>query len=379
MFNRILVPLDGSKLAELSIPHAEQFARIFGSTIILLQVLEPTSYHENPKPVDPLSWQIRKTEVDMYMQAVAGRILTDLGQPARDAAGTLSGSASHSGEGTMAEKKVRVEYSIREGRTAENIIDFAHNENIDLLILTTHGSSGLSRWNISSVVQKVINLIYLPVLIVRAYQSSGTEDARIRYRRILLPFDTSRRAEYSLAAGVALTQGETTMNPAVETGALAPLPVGSRVAGQADSIDDPAAFRSKLLLAAIIRPAEIPIPEPYPPEIGQLSEQLMHVSREAVNNYLDEMKLRLPVECEICIVENNSVPAAIHELADQEDVDLVVLTAHGYTGRFTWPYGTVTRNYIEHGTKSVLVIQDIPLSQVRPSVAEIAAKKTGRR
>jgi hypothetical protein len=71
MFNRILVPLDGSMLAERAIPHAEQFARIFGSSIILLQVLDPTSYHENPNPVDPLSWQIRKAEADMYMNGIA--------------------------------------------------------------------------------------------------------------------------------------------------------------------------------------------------------------------------------------------------------------------------------------------------------------------
>lgn len=55
MFNRIHVPLDGSTLAERAIPHAEQFARIFGSSIVLLQVLDPTSFHENPSAVDPLS------------------------------------------------------------------------------------------------------------------------------------------------------------------------------------------------------------------------------------------------------------------------------------------------------------------------------------
>ena len=72
------------------------------------------------------------------------------------------------------EKKSRVDYSIREGKTAENIVDFAHAENIDLLVISTHGSGGLSRWNISSVTQKVINLVYLPVLIVRAFNQSIT-------------------------------------------------------------------------------------------------------------------------------------------------------------------------------------------------------------
>ncbi|HEX7556037.1 MAG TPA: universal stress protein, partial [Leptolinea sp.] len=82
MFNRILVPLDGSTLAERAIPHAEQFARIFGASITLLQVLEPTSYHENPKAVDPLSWQIRKAEADVYMKGIAARTRANLGENA---------------------------------------------------------------------------------------------------------------------------------------------------------------------------------------------------------------------------------------------------------------------------------------------------------
>ena len=356
MFNRILVPLDGSTLAERAIPHAEQFARIFGASIILLQVLEPTSYHENPKAVDPLSWQIRKAEAELYMQGIAARIRENLGE------NPLIGSE---------EKKSRVDYSIREGKTAENIVNFAHTEAIDLLVISTHGSGGLSRWNISSVTQKVINLIYLPVLIVRAYNQPGTEDARIRYRRILLPIDSSRRAECALPAGIALARGgEMAMGLASEANSLSPHPTAPAASS----------LQTKLILASVIKPPEIPIPEPYPVEIEQLSEQLMHVSRQTVSNYLNEMKERLSVECETCVVENNSVSSAIQEMASQEqDIDLVVLCAHGYTGQSTWPYGSVARNYMEHGAKTVLVIQDVPRSQVQPTAAEIAAEKSGRR
>ncbi|HEX7395436.1 MAG TPA: universal stress protein [Anaerolineaceae bacterium] len=356
MFKRILVPLDGSTLAERAIPHAEQFARIFGASIILLQVLEPTSYHENPKAVDPLSWQIRKAEADVYMQGIAARIRENLGE------NPLTGGD---------EKKSRVDYSIREGKTAENIINFAHAENIDLLVISTHGSGGLSRWNISSVTQKVINLIYLPVLIVRAYNQPGPEDARIHYRRILLPIDSSRRAECALPAGIALARGgEMSMGLASEANDLSPHPTAPAASSS----------QTKLILAAVIKPPEIPIPEPYPVEIEQLSEQLMLVSREAVSNYLKEMQERFPVECETCAIENNSVSSAIQEMASQEqDIDLVVLCAHGYTGQSTWPYGSVARNYMEHGAKTVLVIQDVPRSQVQPTAAEIAAEKSGRR
>ena len=109
---------------------------------------------------------------------------------------------------TDVEKKSRVEYCIREGKAAENIVDFAHTEDIDLLVISTHGSGGLSRWNISSVTQKVINLIYLPVLIVRSYDRPNAAGIIPRYRRILLPIDSSRRAECSLSAGIELTRGE---------------------------------------------------------------------------------------------------------------------------------------------------------------------------
>lgn len=362
MFTRILVPLDGSALSERAIPHAVEFARIFNSTIILLQVLDPISYHENPNPVDPLSWQIRKAEADMYMQNMTARTREYLQRSIDD-----DGLSTNKGNENL---ETIVEYSILEGKAAENIVNFAQRENIDLLVISTHGASGLSRWNMSSVAQKVINLIFLPVLIVRSYIQPETEDARIHYRRILLPFDCSRRAECSLSAGIILTGGESAKKSETE--------------GDARSMSHTTAemslLSSKLILAAVIKPPELPIPEPFPNEIEQLSQQLMKVSRLAVTNYLQEMQERLPVECEFYVLEDNSVTSAIQKLASQEeDIDLVILCAHGYSGQFTWPYGSVASNYIEHGTKPVLIIQDVPRSKVQPTAAQIAAEKSGGR
>jgi nucleotide-binding universal stress UspA family protein len=354
MFTRILVPLDGSTLAERAIPHAELFARIFGSTIILLQILDPTSLHINPNPVDPLNWQIQKAEADVYLNGIKTRIHRDLQE-------SLQGKD---------EKKISVEYAIREGKPAENIINFARTENIDLLIISTHGSSGLSRWNISSVTQKVINLIYLPVLIIRAFTQQEGEAIKIHYRRILLPIDSSRRAECSLSAGVALASGENSIDSSLR----------EKNFSSTQSVPNAFSAQTKLFLAAVIRPPEIPIPEPYPIEIEQLSDQLMQVSRQAVTKYLNDMKDRLPVECDICVVENNSVTSAIQDLANKEEnIDLVMLCAHGHTGESSWPYGSVARNYIEQGTKPVLIIQDIHRSQVRPTAAEIASGNSGER
>lgn len=357
MFNKILVPLDGSTLAERSIPHAELFARIFGANIVLLKVLEPAAYHENPSPVDPLSWQIHKAEADIYLRVTAARIEQDLRRGARSE--------------EKDKKKFKVEYAIREGKVAESIIDFAHTENVDLVVISTHGSSGLSRWTISSITQKVINLIYLPVLIVRAYQAGGTAESKVQYHHILVPVDSSRRAECSLPVGIALVQGaaaqaaEVTQPAAVSQNGL-------------NTANGPASS-PKLVLASVIKPPELPIPEPYPAEVGQLSESLMQASRQAVHNYLNEMKERLPVACEMRVAENASISSAIQDMAEQKDIDLVILCAHGHTGQFTWPYGTITRDYIDHGTKPVLIIQDIHSSKIRPTAAELAAKESGKR
>jgi nucleotide-binding universal stress UspA family protein len=348
-------------LAERAIPHAEQFARIFGANIVLLRVLEVTSAHENQTPTDPLSWQIRKTEANLYMHGIASRIRENL---------SIQGRKT----GDEAANEDRVEYAIREGRTAENIIDFAHNENIDLLVISSHGSGGLSRWNMSSVIQKVIDLIYLPLLIVRSYDQQEETSNHIHYRHILLPIDSSRRAECALSAAIVLAQGESLLERASKAEAAIP---GTENLSPKLPAPDNVSLEPKLFLAAVITPPEIPLPRPYPVEISKLSDQLLQVSREAVQAYMSGMKLRLPVDSEIRVVESNNVSSAIQELANQANVDLVLMSAHGYSGQFTHPYGNVTRNYIENGTKSILIIQDVPRSQVHHTVAAAAAEKSG--
>lgn len=362
MFNRILVPLDGSTLAERILPHAEYFSRIFGSDIMLLQVLDPTMVSETSAHVDPLSWQIRKAESAMYMQHTVDRIRQELA--ISEAAREVENAPAEKPKGGM------VDFVILEGKTAESIVNYAHTENIDLIMMTTHGAGGLSRWSISSVTQKVINLVYLPVFIERAYGPAPVVDQAFRYRRILLPIDSSRRAESALAVGIALA------GAAAEEWRLQ----GGGEPGQGLPFIPRTGSPTSLLLTAVIKPPELPIPEPYPGEIHQLCQELMNLSREAVLKYLSQMKDRLPVPTDTRVLEHRSVPAAIQELAgSDEEVDLVVFSAHGNTAQFDWPYGSIARNYIDHGTKPVLIIQDVPRSQVKPTAAEIAAEKSGNR
>lgn len=328
MFKRILVPLDGSQLAERAIPHAATFARLFDGKIILQQTLDPSQ----TGAVEPLGWQLRKAEADVALRSAAAR---------------------------LRETGLDVEHVIMEGRTPASIVDYAQSAEIDLIVISTHGAGGLSRWNRSSVIGKVIEKAYTSILVVRAYQdwesSAQAEERPSPYRRVLLPFDSSRRAECSLPVATTLVEG-------------------------LNSAGSPAT----LTVATVIKPPDLPIAQPYAPEITALVDQLMAYSLRTVNEYLQELASRLPAQSEIRTVESASVPGAIHQLAGEVDanglpVDLVIMCAHGQSGQTGWPYGSIAHNYVEYGDKHVLIIQDLHRAQVRPSSAELAAEKYGKR
>lgn len=141
MFDHILVPLDESRLAEYALPHAVTLARAFGARITLLRVVERESSGDLGRAIiDPLRWQMRKAEARAYLGELAAR---------------------------FAEAGLQVDTILLEGPAAERIVEFTRDHAVGLIILSTHGQSGLSGWNVSSVVQKVILRAHVPVMIVR--------------------------------------------------------------------------------------------------------------------------------------------------------------------------------------------------------------------
>lgn len=330
MFEKILLPLDGSPLAERSIPHAIEFARIFNSRIVVLHVLESEPKLEQTGHAEPLNWQLYKAKTELYLNQVAGQIQESL-------------DALEPDQNTTAESRVTV--TILEGKVAENIVDFAHRENIDLLVISSHGFSGMSRWNLNSVTTKVVNLIYKPVLIVRGYPAAEADAGSPRYERIMLPIDCSRRSECSLNAGYTIAKH----------------------------------YQSRLILTSVIKPPEISAVDPYNQELQLLNEQYMDLSRKTVQRYMDELAQRFGEDAEIRIIEDHRIVQTIINLAKEEQVDLLIFCAHGHTGELSWPFGTVARSFIEYSTKPVLVIQDLNHTDVQPADASQAADPTRSR
>ena len=314
MFKRILVPLDGSQLAELALKHALHIARLYRSHIVLLSVIEENQPGSEDAVVDPLSWQISKSERELYLQSLASQLVSD---------------------------RVTTEHVVLEGRCAEGIVQYAQDANTNLVVMTSHGRSGLSRWDISSVTQKVVQKLFLPVLVVRAYQPAE----EVSYRRILVPLDGSKRAECSLPASIALAE----------------------------------ASHGSLLLASVVQRPELPPAGPLENELREAASRLVQLTREALVPYLNDLKSRYSLPVDTLVLESDSVTRSIHELADREEVDLVVMCAHGASGGAEYPFGSVASNYFQYGNKPVLIIQDIPPSLARPTTVERVAEKYGKR
>ena len=315
MIDHILVPVDGSALAECVLPHAATLARAFEARITVLRVVEREPNGEGGRAVDPLNWHIRRAEAEAYVDEVVSR---------------------------LQEIDLRAEKVLLEGSAAERIVAFAHNEGVDLIVISSHGQSGLSRWNINSVVQKVILRAFLPTLIVRAYQPVPAELTELHYNRLMVPLDGSQRAECVLPLSKAIARFH----------------------------------NCPLLLAHVVNRPEMPSRMPLTDEEIELVEQLMERNREKAAKYLDEVESRIDSPVETRLTVGESTPVALHELVDQEEIDLVVLSAHGYSGEARWPYGSVALNFIAYGTTPLLIVQDISREELERTEAEIAAEES---
>jgi nucleotide-binding universal stress UspA family protein len=184
MFERILVPLDGSSLAECVLPYLIAISNNYHPEINLLRVLDPLSAATRPRFVDPINWQIRKAEAESYLKEIALQL-------------SMAG--------------IDCTINVLEGKAADTTIEFVREHNIDLIVLSSHGQSGLSSWSISSVVQKIILRARTSFLLVRAHQASRITNGQVQFKRILLPLDGSQRAESALQFGYELAN----MNDAV--------------------------------------------------------------------------------------------------------------------------------------------------------------------
>ena len=151
MYTKIMVPLDGSELAECVLPHVEAISSGCGAkNVIFVRVIDPIrlpasvpargDHGFTEKDRQKMEGQLKQA-ADEYLQ----KIVHDF---------TASGPD--------------IGYDIIEGKVAESLTDYAVSNNVDLIVMASHGRSGVSRWVLGSVAERMVRHSCVPVLMVRA-------------------------------------------------------------------------------------------------------------------------------------------------------------------------------------------------------------------
>ena len=308
MFDTILVPLDGSQLADCVLPHVAAVGRSFDAEITLLRMMEKNLAGSSAQLFDLLNWQINKTRAMLYLEKTKVR---------------------------FQESGLRAQTTILEGLVAEGIMEYAQNQGTKLIVLSSHGRNGLTQWGVSSTTQKIILSVQTSLFIIRAHQygaHSGKLSEAPAYRHILVPLDGSQRAENVLPIIIQLAQFH----------------------------------KSQIHLVQVVQTPEMASQLPPTPEDIDLSNRVVARNQEKAGRYLEQVKSRSYLEginVQTHLVTSDNPIVALHQLTDQENIDMVALSAHGYSGNRQWPYGSLVTNFILYGKVPLLVVQDLPVKQ----------------
>ena len=167
MYERILVPLDGSELAQIALPYAEKLAWALGSQIILIYVSE--------------------SDEDKYQHMHQFYLRQMIETAKRD------GEAYQDRQGLGT---IRVDSAILVGDPAEEIVEYAGKQDSGLIVMSTHGRSGIKRWAMGSIADKVLRATKQPISLIRAKGARpDTLGERTLLSKILVALDGSKESE----------------------------------------------------------------------------------------------------------------------------------------------------------------------------------------
>lgn len=144
-FEKIMVPLDGSEFAEAALDPALAIARAMGAKVVLFRVAQPIPREgklaEMPDVYDDVVAATYR-EAEDYLRALQEKLASD---------------------------RVSIEYRSAAGGIARQILDYAAEENIDLVVISSHGRTGVDRWIHGSVAQKVLSNCSCSTLLIRRH------------------------------------------------------------------------------------------------------------------------------------------------------------------------------------------------------------------
>ena len=300
MYEAILVPLDGSKTAEKVLPYARYLAGKFKVPVELLAVVDVV-------------------EIASHMTSEKVHFLDTLIEDAVQHSTTyLRGVAT-----TIAGTNVRC--SVEKGRAEDTIIEKAATDKTMLITMATHGRSGLNRFLLGSIAEKVLRGTVNPLLLIRAGDEKSQGEAMLK--SIIVPLDGSELAE-------------------------AVLPI---VADMAKKLD---------LEIELFRTYHVPY-NVYSGDEGLYAvnyEELLAGLRDEAAEYLEKKAAdlkRLGVAKVQCITKEGLAADEIISLGRKTPDNLIAMSSHGRSGVRRWVLGSVTELVVRHSGDPVLVIRSV--------------------
>jgi nucleotide-binding universal stress UspA family protein len=300
-FRRILVPLDGSPLAEQIVPLTLEIARVARSKVRLVLV------HQTPTPpFDALSEQLY-VQIDLALRKTESEYLTTLGAKLRKSSG------------------LQISTVMIEGPIGPTLVRYAQDMGADLVAMTTHGRGGLRGAWLGSVADHLSRSLHVPVIVGRAKEATADLPRRPKIREILVPLDGSPLAEAAL----------------VPASAMAKL------------------FGAELLLVQVVWPLSAGnlLPVPFP---AGYDNEVIGVQRKETQEYLDSVANDLGergVAARATVVVGHNVAEALLDLAHPQRIDLVAIATHGRGGIRRLMLGSVADKLIRGAGPPALVVR----------------------
>lgn len=300
MFTRLLLPLDGSKLAESALPVAVRLARAFDATLVLLHLIErgaPATVHGDPHLTSA-------ADAEAYLRKLSDAL---------------------SAGGTRVEQHV---HTVPIGDVPRCIAEHAEEVHADLTVLSAHGRPGLRALVSGRIAEQVLRHGKTPLLLVRP-PAGGHPAPAFSPQDILAPLDGSAEAEAALAPAAALA-----------------LALGSRLHLVA-VVATPGTVRGDRLPATTLLPAA--------------TRALLQVEETQTVEYLDGLAARLRASSLDVVAEVRRGDTAGQLLADatEHQFGLVVVATHGHAGLQALLSGSVAARLIGGTTAPVLLLRRV--------------------
>jgi nucleotide-binding universal stress UspA family protein len=310
---RVLVCLDRSPCSESCIPYAVSLAKTFGSRITLVTVLQLHEERKGPQTNDALSWEISRQEANGYLERLQIETSQATGQV--------------------------VDIRIEQGRPAERIIDLARELGADLTLLGSVGEGGATAKSLGGTAQQVLAEGRGSLFIVHP---SSMVAKGIALKRILVPLDGSLRTE-------------------------SVLPVVARIA---------TTHGAELLLVHVVQEPVLSALLPAGADMD-LARELANRLESLANKYLERLQQQLAREVpavRTLVFRHPSAHQSLLDISRKEQIDLIVLSAHGSACDSSLPFGCVTAFLLMHSLVPLLVLQDV--GERDPSQAETAERRS---